>query len=432
MEQEVERITSVIRELGEKFGAGKFEPKVFTDTLEPIFQELGYRKSPHPKDQPHVLVVRDDAAGDFVLFSPFLRELRRLYPAAHITLLASRRNQDLAMCCPHVDNVLLNDLLAKVEGQLFRLEKMAELAKMLLPYHFDLAFMPRLGIKSMSLVTGYASGAKCRIGFTQDRNVYGQDKIVPTGWNVLLTEAVPFLDGFVSDVDRNLSLLEYMLKLPLARRELELWYTEQDRAAALEAIAPLSAKVAKLLAVVPGASMKMKEWPLELYKEFAGSLLDADRELGAVVMGGPQDQEIAEELSAALGDRAISLAGRLSFRASAAAMSHVICYVGNDTALMHFAAAQKKPILAVEPFPASLPMSPMAVPVRFQPYQVSAVVVLPPKAVDEKCKELFGYGCAHKDEHHCIAGVTVEKMRKGWNLLQQRIATGENNVVIMK
>lgn len=432
MDQAIEKITSVIKELGQKFGAGSFEPKVFVDTLEPVFGELGYRKAPHPKVPPHILVVRDDAAGDFVLFSPFLRELRRLYPTAHITLLTSQRNQDLAMCCPYVDNVLLNDLLEKVEGQPFRLEKMAELAKMLLPYHFDLAFMPRLGIKSMSLVTGYVSGARCRIGFTQDRNIYGQDKIVLTGWNVLLSEAVPFVDGFVSDVDRNLSLLEHMLQLPLARRDLELWYTEQDRAAAQEAIEPLSATTSKLLAVVPGASIKMKEWPLERYKEFIGSLLDADRGLGALVMGGPQEREIAEDLVASLGDRAISLAGKLSFRASAAAMSRVTCYVGNDTALMHFAAAQKKPILTVEPFPAELPTSPMAVPVRYQPYQVPAVVVLPPVAADKKCNELFGYGCARKDEHHCIAGVTVAKVRKGWNLLQQRIAAGENNVVIMK
>ena len=113
-------------------------------------------------------------------------------------------------------------------------------------------------------------------------------------------------------------------------------------------------------------------------------------------------------------------------------MGLVSCYVGNDTALMHFAAAQKKPILAVEPFPATLPMSPMAVPVRFQPYHVPAVVVIAPKAEAPECKELFGYGCAHKDEHHCIKGVTVEKVRKGWNLLQQRIAAGEKNVVIMK
>lgn len=431
MDKEIEQVKAVLKSLGEKMGTGKINVGALVQNMEPVFAGLGFRKGPAKGERPRILVVRDDAAGDFVLFSPFLRELRRLYPTAHITLLASPRNHELALCCPYVDNVLLNDLL-EMEGQAFRLEKMGEIAEILLPYRFHMAFSARLGLMSMSLITAYVSGAALRIGFTQDRRSLTSDELHRTGWNVLLTRAVPVPDAYICDVDRNLSLLESMLELPIANRELELWYTAEDRKQALEAIEPLVAKGLKLMAVVPGASMKMKEWPVERYAEFVKGLMEEDEQLGILVMGGPAETEIAEKLAAELGDKALNLAGKFSFRASAAAMGEVSCYVGNDTALMHFAAAQKKPVLVVLPYPANLPITAMSVPCRYRPYGVPAVAVISPQAAAQECRELFGYGCAHKDEHHCIKGVTVEKVRKGWNLLQQRIAAGEKNVVIMK
>ena len=55
-----------------------FNSKHLVDKMEPVFQELGFRTAMPPAREQHILVIRDDAAGDFVLFSPFLRELRRI------------------------------------------------------------------------------------------------------------------------------------------------------------------------------------------------------------------------------------------------------------------------------------------------------------------------------------------------------------------
>ena len=74
MEQAIERVSNVLRDFGAKFGEGKFVPKMLVEALEPIFAELGYRNPLPAGRQAHILLVRDDAAGDFVLFSPFLRE----------------------------------------------------------------------------------------------------------------------------------------------------------------------------------------------------------------------------------------------------------------------------------------------------------------------------------------------------------------------
>ena len=74
-----------------------------------------------------------------------------------------------------------------------------------------------------------------------------------------------------------------------------------------------------------------------------------------------------EKFAAAFGRRAISLAGRLSFSESAAAVEMASLYIGNDTGLMHVAAALKKPVLSVNCFPLDVKMGYLSVPLRFVP-----------------------------------------------------------------
>ncbi len=76
--------------------------------------------------------------------------------------------------------------------------------------------------------------------------------------------------------------------------------------------------------------------------------------IGIVILGGPDDRKAGETLPKSLGDRAICLAGKCTYRESAAVISHLNMYIGNDTGLMHIAAACRLPILSVNCFPASL------------------------------------------------------------------------------
>src|ERR1035437_4792429 len=52
-----------------------------------------------------ILVVKLDRIGDMVLTSPLLRELRRAFPNAWITLVAAESLQPLLQTCPHVSEL---------------------------------------------------------------------------------------------------------------------------------------------------------------------------------------------------------------------------------------------------------------------------------------------------------------------------------------
>ncbi|MBQ9406342.1 MAG: glycosyltransferase family 9 protein [Desulfovibrio sp.] len=436
MTEEQQKVLDGLLAFAQEHRNGEFSGQALADKMEPIFQELGFRKELEPAAaaKQKILVLRDDAAGDFVLSSAFHRELRRIYPQAHITLFGSDRNHELAQCCPYIDNLIVNrrEYLNHPFWDVFT-GLARYVVEVLLPHHFDLGFSGRLGIKSADVLILYMAGVNRRVGFTQNRAA-GPGRIAVIGWDVLLTAAVPLRARIESDADRDLFMLEYLPQLPIADRRLEMWLLDADRREAEQALAPLreERKVRRLYAVMPGASELFKEWPVERFAALLSDIMHQEKDLGLVVLGGPRDREKADVLAAKFGRRAVSLAGRLPFRVSAAVLSLCERYIGNDTGLMHMAAAQGLPVLTLFPYPASLNLFPMSCPVRFHPYGVPSVAVLPSTPADEKCRLMHGTGCAERSGPHCILGVTVEKMREGYALLNKCIREKRTRTVLLK
>lgn len=94
-----------------------------------------------------------------------------------------------------------------------------------------------------------------------------------------------------------------------------------------------------LVAVGPGSKMPAKMWAEDRFRELGRRLLAADAGLHLLVLGGSEDAAIGERLRAAWGERGHNLAGQLSVYGSAAALERCRAYVGNDTGVMHLAAA---------------------------------------------------------------------------------------------
>lgn len=431
MMKDIQKVKTALHAYAARMAAeGKFRAVDFVAYMEPVFREAGFRATKPAGEIRKILLVRDDAAGDFVLFSPVIREIRRLYPKAHITLLVSSRNSGLAVSCPYVDDIIIDKLSFDTNyfPSIFNAE--LQLAETLWEHDYDLAFAGRLGIRSGSLLLMYMAGICERVGFTQNRSDPAGN-FADLKWDCLLTLAVPFLPNAMHDVDRNLMLLENMLRLPVADREIEVWITDKDRQAVTPLLQPLlSGGMKRILAVAPTASVGKKRWPVERYQAVLKRILKKEKRTGLIILGGPEDLAAGEKFAAAFGRRAISLAGRLSFSESAAAVEMAALYIGNDTGLMHVAAALKKPVLSVNCFPLDVKMGYLSVPLRFVPYHVPSVTVFP--AVRRgSCSDAWQHGCG-ADEPHCILNVTVETVLKGYEALLQKVKNGDNSPMFAK
>ncbi len=122
------------------------------------------------------------------------------------------------------------------------------------------------------------------------------------------------------------------------------WTGPQDRARAAALLPP-----GPLVALAPTANTDLKIWSAErfvaLFRALAAGPLPGAR---AVVFGGPEPRErpLAAPVLAAL-PGAIDLCGVLSLPEAAAALARCDLFVGNDSGLMHLAAAAGTPTLGL-------------------------------------------------------------------------------------
>lgn len=106
-----------------------------------------------------------------------------------------------------------------------------------------------------------------------------------------------------------------------------------------------------VLALSPAASAVFKEWSPERFSELALRLTAEDGLLpGAVIaiFGGPGDEARAEAVKRGLQARTvIDLTGQLDLVEAAACLKRAALFVGNDSGLMHMAAAAGTPTLGL-------------------------------------------------------------------------------------
>ncbi|GAB4178253.1 MAG: glycosyltransferase family 9 protein [Thalassobaculales bacterium] len=125
-----------------------------------------------------------------------------------------------------------------------------------------------------------------------------------------------------------------------------LFDTPDDEAAAA-ALAPRG----RFLALGPTANWAPKIWPAERFAELARRLTAPGAALAdapIVVLGGAAERALAEPLLRLLpADRTVDLVGRAELPVAGALLRRAALFVGNDSGLMHLAAAAGAPTLGL-------------------------------------------------------------------------------------
>ncbi|MEQ8354351.1 MAG: glycosyltransferase family 9 protein [Kiloniellaceae bacterium] len=152
-----------------------------------------------------------------------------------------------------------------------------------------------------------------------------------------------------------------------------LWLTAAARARAAERL-PGGPPV---LAVAPAANWQGKTWPAERFAELALRLTAADGILPGgriAVFAAPQEREQAATLLRAAGPRGLDGTACGGLPEVAACLERAAFFVGNDSGLMHLAAAAGTPTLGL------FGPSPEA---RYRPWGPKAAFVRTPESFEE-------------------------------------------------
>lgn len=257
---------------------------------------------------PRVLFVTSNRIGDCVISSGILREINRQVPGARITVACGRPPAPFFRSAPGVERVIILDK-KKAAGHWLDLWRQV----------VDTRWALVIDIRGSAL--SYLIRADRRVVYNR-RWETGLPKV----------EMVSRLMGS----DRPL--------------EPELFIDDRARAEAAAVIDPqLATAPGPIIALAPIAHQPGKSWPADRWGELVEMLKAEPRFDGWRFMpvGGPGDRPPATPALEAAGLRGIDCVGKGDILCSAAAIDRAALFVGNDSGLMHVAAAAGKPTLGL-------------------------------------------------------------------------------------
>ena len=409
----------------------KFAPQDFVDFMESKFVDAGYRHSsklPRPRSNGNILIIHDTGVGDFILTSGAIREIRRLYPAAKIQLLVTAEAGEMARYCPYVDEILTHDSGINCSSSDFVgiYDWAVQNATPFLRERLDICYS--FTHFYLTQIFMYMCGAKVRHAyFFEKHDDPGNSPFLMSPLiNCFATNLTsPFLYG-THHVDAYFSFLDSQMGSPIANRSIEIWCTRDELAFGDKVLAE---RVGTVYALNMGGTGPCKHYPPEKYAKVVEMILEQEESTIVILGGGDEDLKSAEIFKSNLPekflDNVIDLTNKINYRQSAAFLTHCTAYIGNDTGLMHAAAALNRPILVVFPFAADLPQSIFDGVRAYRPYNVPSVVIQPAKALPECAdpnKPYSQYGCKYPYKPHCITQVEPEIFLRGLKLLKERVA----------
>jgi lipopolysaccharide heptosyltransferase II len=270
-------------------------------------------RSPLTADRSPCLVIQTAFLGDVVLTTPLLSVLAARH--GPVDVLTTPAAASLLEGHPAVGAVLRYDKHGTQRGwRGFR-----QMAAILRDRQYERVYLPHRSFRSAALAL--RSGARERIGFGG-------------GLPAITYTARVSRPGTGHEVERLLALAGGESESPPVRLGLTAAdYAAADSWLAAHAVAP------GFVALAPGSIWGTKRWPH--YPELAAAL---GRQ--AVIIGSREDDALANSIVAACG-RAVSAAGGLSLRESAALIQRAAVLVTNDSAPLHLATAVGTPVVAL-------------------------------------------------------------------------------------
>jgi heptosyltransferase-2 len=301
-----------------------------------------------------------------------LRALHRRHPEAELYFVTKRAMAPLVVENPHLTNVFA---LSPDEP----LGDFAQRLRALGPTHgLDL----HGSLRSTALRwlvparwSGYSKRKLARTTLISTKiNLYGTHVPVPLRYFEAANAA-----GL--DVEPDGAAPEFFLA-PAARAHMTHWLAE------------IGLDQKPFAALAPGAAHATKRWPIAHWRALAERLQQLG--YGIVVVGGPQDRELADQL----GSAAANAAGEFSLQETGACLARAAVAISGDTGVMHMATGVGTRVVAL--------FGPTVEPFGFYPYTKRAVVL----ERDLACRPCSAMGTERcpLGHHRCLADVLPDQV----------------------
>ncbi|MDP2755465.1 MAG: glycosyltransferase family 9 protein [Nitrospirota bacterium] len=333
-----------------------------------LFPFLLLRRTKTPKvgEIKKILFLRHDRIGDMVLSTAVYKALKRKYPLARLTVLASERNHEIIQNNPNVDEILIY-------------KGFGWFIKEIRTRNFDLAIDPFLTYEFKQAFMTYLSGAKYRIGFEE------------AGREIFFNVRGPITLPEKNMVEHLLDLSE---KIGAKREgcEPEIFLTEEEKKWASSFLSERGLTAAIKVAIHPGAFYPSQRWPAVRFGKIAKRIIKECR-VKVFLFGDKGEELLLKTVQDITGDRTEIFRG-LRLRQFMALLNHCNLLICNNSGPLHIASALRIPTVSI--------MGPTVTP-SWLPWGKNHIVIR---------KELPCSPCnkAECEDHSCMGLITVEEV----------------------
>ncbi|MFL6332313.1 MAG: lipopolysaccharide heptosyltransferase II [Pyrinomonadaceae bacterium] len=336
-----------------------------------------------PEKIERVVVRGVNWVGDAVMTVPALRELRRLFPRARLTLATRPWAEGIFAGADFIDDLLVNGNSSSKPAAVYREAREWRARRFDLALLFPNSFAPAL--------VALLAGVPARVGYaTQGRSALLTHPAPVPAWRGQRHEVYYYLH-LVGELERQL----YGSPSTESREpDVALRVTDARLREVTDFLLESGARPGRpLVAICPGSTnSRAKRWPAERYAAVADMLHE---KAGAEVLliGAAEELEISEEVARRMRARPIVLTGKTDLAQTAAVLKASDLLVANDTGPAHVGAAVGCPVLVI--------FGPTN-PVTTRPFSETAEVVRRPP----DCAPCMLRDCPI--DHRCMTAITPE------------------------
>jgi heptosyltransferase-2 len=276
-----------------------------------------------------ILIRGANWIGDAVMTIPAMRELRRLFPEAEITLYTRPWAEGIFRDAEFIDDIDSIDISGS------RLRSTFDEAKRLRAENYDLAVLFPNSFESAAVVR--LAGVERRFGYARDaRSLLLSDPIETPAWKDERHQVYYYLN-IVAEIERR------MLDTETVRddsADTELNVNEVRRADARAVLLNFGCDVEKpIVAFGAGSTNSMaKRWGEEKFA-LLGDRLQSELGADLLLLGSPDESDVSARVSAFSTATFVDLTGKTDLALATAILSEVDLFVSNDMGLAHIAAA---------------------------------------------------------------------------------------------
>lgn len=329
------------------------------------------------------LIIRLGSLGDIILTTPVIRALKERHPDAVVDFLVKKEYHDLLSANPHLNRVITLDSKGLHKGLTGLLEISKELRVGGYTHLIDLH-----GNLRSRIISRLLPGSKT---LRYDKQALKR-RLLLSGFKVATRHTV----------DAYLAALNPLVECGTRNAEcgfpkIYISKEEQDRVDLFLSKTGIPGSET-IIGISPGAKWQTKRWMEDSFIEVGRRSV---KELGAkvIVFGGPDEIELCERVAAGIGKEALSVAGKVGLKETAALINRCKVFVSNDSGPMHIATAVGTPVVAI--------FGPTVQGFGFSPLGKGVVVE---KELECRPCSLHGSNNCPKRHFECMKGIKADEV----------------------